>query len=350
MPDSSGIIYTRTDWPGGREDLAGQHKGRLIHYDLKENTKRVIAETLTNTIQPAVSPDGKRIAVAGLNLRRGMPATLEVIVYDFHGKVDHRSETFDWGEKPTSEVSIERYPQLFWAPAGDKVLLFANRTTGIYQISNGQMVTLVDSMPMICGTTPIRPDGKGFLISRGDNRAFFVDWDGKESPIAVEVGKLSNAHPSVLAAPAASYWTQWDGHTAVITWKGCQLRIETDKKSSSVHKLDKAGWAWDHKEIQHLYAFPDGNAKVAVVYLKSFRDFRDAGLPTVRVDFAGPEPNQRRTLIPETHHCGVYPSPNKELVALRYQARQNDQGDNHQDMILVLNRKGEIITRFETGK
>src|SRR5262245_22533350 len=54
LPDSSGFVYA-TD------------RQQLVLFDLKTKSSEVlVANTGTNTYWPAVSPDGKRIAVAGL--------------------------------------------------------------------------------------------------------------------------------------------------------------------------------------------------------------------------------------------------------------------------------------------
>src|SRR5580658_1466530 len=72
LPDSGGIIYTTTDWPGldGGSFIPKELQGRLIQYDLKTKSARTIAKAETNTIQPALSPNGKRIAVARINLEK----------------------------------------------------------------------------------------------------------------------------------------------------------------------------------------------------------------------------------------------------------------------------------------
>ena len=43
-----------------------------------------------------------------------------------------------------------------------------------------------------------------------------------------------------------------------------------------------AAWAFDDREVQQLHTFPDGQTRLVVLYLMSYRDFRDAGLPTVK--------------------------------------------------------------------
>jgi len=352
LPDSSGIIYTTTDWP----DVHAQLQGKLIHYDLKKKAARLIAKTESNTIQPALSPDGKRIAVARLNLawplgrppEKGKQPTLQVVVYDLEGKEIHGSKPMAWGEEPWDSEG-ERFPQLFWAPRENKVLVYANKRTGIYNLGNSQAVML-EAVPSIYGTSPIRPDGKGFLVAKKDETIAFVDWEGKESAIAGPAEKLNASEKEILNFPTAVSWSRWEGRVAIATWNAKELRIDTAKKTAELQNVDKAVWALDGKEIQQLYTFPGGKTKLAVVYLVSPRDLRQAYLPTVRVDLIGPEPDRRRTLIESTPFCGVYPSPNNELVALRCFTPDPKNKEEHPlDQIMVVNQKGEVVAEINAG-
>ena len=87
LPDSSGIVYT-----------AGKDFNQLILYDLKKGEPQVlVADTGAGTLWPAVSPDGKRIAVAKVIIEPKQKQTrLQVIIYDRQGKEVQRSKTLDW--------------------------------------------------------------------------------------------------------------------------------------------------------------------------------------------------------------------------------------------------------------
>lgn len=363
LPDSSGIIYTTTHWQSQRSSaLPEERNGWLMHFDLAKRTPRRIAKTDTGTIngseakiwnsatiQPAISADGKRIAVARLNVTQEQAPTLQVVVYDLRGKEVHRSKTFEWGKKTKGVIGREGYPQLFWAPQGNKLLVQAAGTTGICDLDKDQAVMLGAGIPSIYGTTPIRPDGKGFLIAR-KNGVFFVDWEGKEAAVKVPVDKLSGRLSEILYCPAAVCWTRWEGDVAIATWKGAQIRIDTTKRIGTWHQVDEPAWAFDGKEIQQVYAFPDGNTKIVVQYLVSWRDFQDAGLATVRVLLVGPRPNQRHVLVEEAYHCGVYPSPDKKLVALRYYPVTTRDSKLLQDRILIVDAEAEMVAEIDTAR
>ncbi len=91
--------------------------------------------------------------------------------------------------------------------------------------------------------------------------------------------------------------------------------------------VDKAESESDGKVIQQLHVFPDGKTKLAVIYLQNPLHFKKLGWQDVRVDLIGPEPDRRRTLIETTACCGVYPSPNNELVALRCMVKSKTEED-----------------------
>jgi hypothetical protein len=306
-------------------------------------------QTLDSIISRRFGRD-KRIAVARLDVKREQAPALQVVVYDRQGREVHRSKTFPWGERPERVIGCEGYPQLFWAPQGNRLLVHAALISGICDLNKDQAVMLGAAIPSIYGTTPIRPDGKGFLLAR-ENGVSFVDWEGREAAIKLPVDKTSGRLAEFPSCPAAVCWTRWEDDGAIATWKGVQLRIDTTKQIGTWHQLDdETAWAFDGKEIQQLYAFPDGKTKIVVQYLVSWRDFRDAGLATVRVLFVGPRPNQRRALVEEAYHCGVYPSPDKKLVALRYYPVTTRDSRLLQDRILIVDAEAEMVAEIDTAR
>jgi hypothetical protein len=192
LPDSSGFICT-----------AGKDGTRLIHYDLgKGESHTLVEDTGAGTNWPAISPDGKQIAVAKLVMKPGRKQTaLQVVLYSLAGEERKRSKVFDWLEakQPAGSTTPDRniLPQLFWAPKGDKVLVTTPGYTAIYEVKGDRLVHAGEGWLLIFGTTPVRPDGAGFLLMKNaggwlqrekkekvpDPAFTFVDWEGGEQPL-----------------------------------------------------------------------------------------------------------------------------------------------------------------------
>jgi len=127
LPDSSGIVFT-------------ENKGtRLVHYDLKKKARRVIVnDTGTRTTWPAVSPDGKQVAVARWTAIPGKASQLQVILYNLDGKEAHRSRAYAW--RPLETQKVELGPtHLFWGRA-DKLLVWTGEETAIYDPFHATLV------------------------------------------------------------------------------------------------------------------------------------------------------------------------------------------------------------------
>jgi Tol biopolymer transport system component len=88
LPDSSGFIYTD-----------GTDLEQLVHYDVAKGERRVLVEKMSaSTFWPAVSPDGKKVAVARLvrDADQSKTQTMQVFMYDLQGKEIQRSTEFPW--------------------------------------------------------------------------------------------------------------------------------------------------------------------------------------------------------------------------------------------------------------
>ncbi len=254
----------------------------------------------------------------------------------------------EWGKTNTAPGK-EGYAQLFWEPDGEKVLIHANKRTGIYDLKDQRVVMLGETVPAIFGTSPIRPDGKGFLAVRDDLEAAFVDWQGREKEIRIPKESRPGFGDAALMNPVAYGWSRWEGPIAILTWKRGQLRMDTANLRATFEKPPEAEWAFEGKEIQEPHTFPGGRSKVVVVRRVSMRDFGDAGLPSVRALWLGPASNQQRILVDETAHCGLFPSPNRQRLALRYMVK-NPGGGPPRDRILIVNGEGEEVAKLGAGE
>jgi hypothetical protein len=347
LPDSSGFVYT-TGGLGDFEVPPHRHGGLFV-FDVKQKKPvELVPQTGTHTLWPALRADGQRIAVAGITYDKEKAPALEVIVYDRQGKEVQVSRRFEWGNPPPGVNPSDYYTQLFWAPRGNKVLVFANRTTGIVDLEANRVIKQETGCPAIFGTSPVRPDGQGFLLTRANADMAFVDWDGGETAIDMKPEtRDSNDKRNLLYTPVASCWSRWEGDTAVATWDTSEIRIDTAKHLGTFHTVAREKGTLDGKEIYQEFTFPGGKTRIVVVYVIGPRDFRDAGLPVVRVDLLGPGANERRTLVHRTSFAAVFPAPNRELAALRYYTETGADKKKHVERIAVVNAKGEVAAQFD---
>ena len=114
LPDSSGFVCSLEN--------QGNATFRLMHYDLAKKKMRVVVEKVpAATFWPAISPDGKQIAVAQL-AGDGKHLQMRVIIYDLEGKETHRSSQFPW-VKTRDGVNDLAATGVFWSAKTGKILV-----------------------------------------------------------------------------------------------------------------------------------------------------------------------------------------------------------------------------------
>jgi hypothetical protein len=260
LPDSSGFVYT-----------GGKNKDALHLYDLGKKAPRVLVEKGAGPAWPAVSPDGRRIAVA---LRRddGTDVTLEVIVFDRDGKELHRSEKMEWVMHGPSQG--RRAAQVFWVPDQDKLLLENDGLTGLYDLKM-KTVAKLDVTLTTYGATPIRPDGKGFLALKSGGNPVLVDWDGREQEIKPTPGDARRNRggesplDGMLLFPMM-HSSHWDGSTAVVSWDNVRVTIDADKRTAALEHF-KPALSVDKLVVQNEVRLAGGGVVRAVELEKRYR-------------------------------------------------------------------------------
>jgi hypothetical protein len=276
LPDSSGFAY-----------LGGATGRQLVLYDAAAGRPRVlVADTGANTEWPAVSPDGRRVAVARLfdyqgNLARSSSgstfSTLQVVVYGLDGREVHTSRPVPWQPR-ASCYTPHVQPMLFWSPAGDKLVIYGDLVTGVYDLASGGLVRLDDTIPWVFEATPVLPDGRGFLAWRiglgGQEEALgprVVTWYG-------QVTRLTwppPPHDPQRPGPSESAWamipfspfqlsSRWEGDWASASWSGARLEVDPGKGLVSGGAFEPER-AEDGKVVQHCFPFPGGGALVRLV-------------------------------------------------------------------------------------
>jgi hypothetical protein len=358
LPDSSGFVFV-----GGTEGK------QLLHFDVESGkTKVILDDAKTNTLWPAVSPDGKTIALAHLSGKGHGPSTLQVRLLNLEGKelstsapIVVRKKT---GKGIHGNISLRSLPQLFWRPQGDKILINVDMMGLIFDVKAGtfkRTEALGQGPPIVFGPTPITPDGNGFVIFNGEERVYAIkDWDGNLHPLTPDkesvpfFKKLMNEANDSENQPwgiglfsPASIGGHWAGDKARIRWANLELQIDSKNKTMS-GALVKQRMA-DGKPLDSEYQL-----KGAVVqFIRLDRPDEQEHFPNgfayrVRVDV---KTKTRRTIIDKADEVVIIPSPDRKLLALRCAIPLKD-GDkltrnDYRDRIVVLNSQGMVVGDWE---
>src|SRR5262245_11506265 len=320
LPDSSGFIFT---------DKKG---ARVVHYDLKKKARRVVvADTSTRTVWPAVSPDGKQVAVARGEALASRPSQLQVTLYRLDGKGAHRSKGLPWKECQTNAGEVAP-TFLFWARV-DKVLVFTGEETAIYDPFHNTLVRVNNCMPWPIGNNPVRPDGEGFLASarQGASEApAFGNWAGQVRYLGLD-------------PPSGKGLEQCEG----LTW---DRAVATLRTPAGAYRLDTAKLAWKRDENDRLRVFTGGDQlEAAHTFPRGsvFAVLKNPQPPGVseqtrsRIEFQDPRAGTRRVLVARTETTPwAFPSPDRKVVALHY-------GRGDELKILVVDSAGRTVANLE---
>jgi hypothetical protein len=344
LPDSSGYLYT-----------AGQDSDQVLLYDLaKRQTRVIVKNTKALTDVPAVSPDGKQIAVAPFT-KGDEGWSLQVVVYDLAGKETQHSESFSWKYNEPQEMDAPKpKSEVYWAPQGDKLLVMVSDNPGIYDLKKKTMTKLSDLRPMIIGNRLSCPDDKGFLIGGGS--ISYVDWNGEEKPVALKNFQLDadkDVDLVVMALYPQIYNTRWDGDIACIRWSKREMRIDTKKREATLEDVKEEQTA-DKKTIQQTYSFGKEGPTVRVVELLA-RTFdktserEDSGYGEFRVELVKPGEDKPRVLLDKfAGGVQLLPSPNKKLLAIECGVSPTIQKQaKPKRTIILVNDKGEVVAEID---
>ena len=351
LPDSSGFVYT-----------GGKNKDTLYLYDLDKKAARTLVEKGAGPAWPAVSPDGKRIAVA-LRHDDGTDVTLEVIVFDRDGKELHRSDAntnvkMKWAKHAAGPDQVAA--QAFWAPDQDKLLLFTDGETGIYDLKT-RGVAMLDVSLATFGNTPIRPDGKGFLAVPKDGKGpVFVDWDGKAHAIEpAQKDAIENQNSDALAGMLffpLMHSSRWDGSTAVVSWDDLRVKIDADKLTATAEHF-KPALSDDGKIIQDQLRLPGGGVVRAVELTKRYRKDGPANdqypFGEYRVEVVKQGAKDPKTLMDDAGFFMIHPSPDGKKAVVRCSKSMDaifKSSNPGEDMLFVVDGEGDVTDKIDLAK
>jgi hypothetical protein len=343
LPDSSGFVYTT-------ENRA------LVHFDVAKGQARTLVEdTDTATLWPAVSPDGKQVAVARLTHEKDKPDMLQVIIYDMNGKVIQRSGSFIYSEAGASEPKDKLgLTVLFWGPQDNQMVISSYTSTAksaIYNIKTNSFSIMPEAMPAAFGGSPVRPDRQGFLVAKVSEKKkdltgmSFIDTKGKEHAIVLKLEALSSQEKQqtdMLVFPFL-FTSHWDGNKAVVFNAKWRFEIDTDRlvgklMSTPVVQINKG------KEIRQQFTFP-GIFKVIRVWTSK----KEQAEKSDHLEIFDSKDETTKVLIEKATNCTAFPSPNRKLVAVRCREAETKEG-KQSDLILVINQQGQVIGQIAKDK
>jgi len=348
LPDSSGVVYT-----------GGPHKDTLYLYDLEKKAPRVLVEKGAGPAWPAVSPDGKRIAVV---LRRLEPpcfleliadVRLEIIVFDRDGKELDHSRKVPWAKD--HDISAA---QVFWVPGRDRLLISSDNVTGVYDLDTGAVKKRVQTV-LPFGNSPITPDSKGYLAvcGRRDQYIAVVGWDGAERKIkseqlaGTEDDEVKMAAGGMLFCPYI-HASRWEGTRAVADWKNFGLRIDVDKGEATVDRL-KPTFAMDKKPVAAEFRLAGGGiVRAAELSVRTYNSPDLLGSYRVEVLKAGSD--LPKTLMDGATLFTVFPSPDGKHALVRCTAStdalSDDKAKPGQDMLFLIDAAGGVADKIDLAK
>jgi len=351
LPDSSGFVYT-----------GGPNKDRLYLYDLEKKAPRVLVEKGAGLAWPAVSPDGKRIAVA-LRHDDGTDVTLEVIVFDRDGKELQRSDAntnvkMKWAKHEAGPDKVAA--QAFWVPGKDKLLIYSDGATGFYDLKTNSS-TMLDVSLSTFRDTPIRPDGKGFLAHKNPMGLVFVDWDGKEKEIQ-PMQKAPFENPGAdsplqgMVSFPLMHSSRWDGSTAIVSWDDLQVKIDADKLTASLEHI-KPAMSADDKVIQDQVRLSGGGIVRALELTKRYRKdgLSDQQHPfgEYRVEVVKQGAKEAKTLMDGAAYFMIYPSPDGKKAVVKCSKSLDaifTESKPDQDVLFVVDGIGEVTAKIDLSK
>ncbi len=351
LPDSSGFVYT-----------GGKNKDALYLYDLEKKEPRVLVEKGAGPAWPAVSADGKRIAVA-LRHDDGKDVTLEVIVFDRDGKELHRSPKLDW-TKHVKAASTRWRHQAFWVPKQDKVLLYSDGKTGRYDLKTKGVVTH-DWIVSTFGDSPILSDGKGYLAydREGGGSLVVVDWDDKEKKIELTpkdalktFGQVGDPLQAMLYYPLM-HASHWDGSTAVASWDDVRVKIDPDKAVGTVEHF-KPALSEDKKVIQEQLQLPAGGVVRArgvdqALSSKNHRSGNEPPFGSYRIEAVKQGARGPKVLMDNAGFYMIYPSPDGKKAVVKCSKSLDailTESKPDQDMLFLIDGTSEVTAEIDLAK
>ncbi len=361
LPDSSGFVFIdkRTKEGSG---------GRLIHFDLKKNATRIVYENAQlSCLMPAISPDGKIIALARLEKTtvagsRTVAMKLQVVLIDFNGREVKKSIVRDevqvLDEAATESNTRLSRANLYWGGHPDRLVFslgdeqsfdkvrawIYDRVDDSWIAVEGLPVSTYSDLRSIPNGSPINTaTEKGFFValtplSRADGdplneRGALVDWDGwvhkfnSEKPIPIlrdddeAIGVVKEGSVYKLMSGQTLLTLDTDSMKAFETRHATKQKRPVEGKALWWHEFPKTGAYLVHLkngieggiEIQ----IPSKRMQRSLIAKGEFTDLSGVASPDgQRIAVWGKHPGEKEVFDPKTGKSKprVPPIPSKNLI------------------------------------
>lgn len=342
LPDSSGIVYT-----------AGPRGNLLFVHDLSRG-KPLVKELSGRVNVPAVSPDGRLLAVATLTAHQS-GSRVRILALDRDGREVHRSDELPWRQDRGNSHADGHYgAEAYWSPSGGRLLVAGDNRVAFYDLKSRRLemqAGMAGAGPLVFGGQWLCPKSKAFLLRR-DNRFELVDWHGRAQPFHDGLTDTNLADKETMLAWPFIYSSDWDASSAHVAWGGHRLCFDTAKMAVS-HVDARLEWTDDGKLVQQRFSFGKALATVRVVELEARNpnggnDGRDGTFGTFRLELLRPGETKRHVLLPKfSGGVQLVPAPNRQRLAIDCLADSSDQ-QTMERLILVLDAHGRLLSQINT--
>jgi hypothetical protein len=279
-------------------------------------------------------------------------------VYDLKGKVVHESKSIAWGsrdQKPDDNMNTTT--QLFWDPAGTKLLIYGSihsryGTTGIHDLNSGATTLFERTVPSVYGITPIRPDGKGFVLAKLSKKGekldelSWVDWQGKVKPVRAPFDVKNDDLQTQLVWPVLR-WSAWDGNMAIATTPAGRTRIDTLKADATLQPVERDVTSFEKETIWMRHTFPTG---IQVLVLTPAAETKEKNpFFTGRTITWDPKEKKQLALVAKTddHLVGLFAAPDQKHVVFR--VWEGDRVGPGADKIYLINAQGAVVETIDVN-
>jgi hypothetical protein len=271
------------DWlPNSRHVVLIRGDGKVVLFDVKDQSQKVLGDAGKSggAIKPAVSPDGKQIAVCRMAqiVQQQGQIEFQIVIYNLDGKEIHVSakETI---KDPRGNKSIVPTGACYWSPDGKHLLVATPfiAAVRVYHLADNSFerfdeVVTATTIPhpnfAILHVSPFTPDSKGFLglefklPSSQPKDLKIYSW-GNEQPKIIPIPReVKDTLRSIGDQPHVLLPPEWKDGKLIYRLNGTQATVDPAALTITVQQPKDMKPLLKHAEthkVMILYAFPNGN-------------------------------------------------------------------------------------------